>query len=607
MTNLKRFAMIALFSIIATACSTQQPIKSTESKPSATKEDTSTIKNLLLQAESETGLKAAQLKLQAAKLMLVNQKYTDSIALLNSIEPQSLPEQLSDTIAIAKAQAFIGLKDGNSTINILSSITDKPDYSNAQQAIKYQLLASAYGLTNQLDKEVTALITANDYNDNSEEQLSLNEQIWQLFKTLDTPSLQAINQDPDNSYSLRGWLALIIKFKETPNTEKVISNQWYKTWGAHIAAKYQPIELAQYLSREPLHNVSYEYSHVLVALPAAGKYAKGASAVLAGIKLAATQAQNSTVQVSYIDSSQYNSAADILRKAEELNADAIIGPLDRNLVAQFAQIKTLPLPVLALNSSPISNSNLYLFALSDDDEVRDAAQRAFNDGQRNILVLAPEGDKGMIAANTFNNQFNSLGGQVVSTTFYDTNEGNVTNAIAQMLQLDQVEIRKLQKKLKTAELRDKIHTMIRKDVDAIFLFASASDAYQIGPSILYFYADNLPLYTTSRVYSGKSNPVKNVDLNGMMFGDLPWVLTPSNDKQVLATQFSNTDSRFGRLYAFGIDALNLAPSLYNLSSEPESSILGETGQLSISAENLVEKSLTWAQFINGEAVPIIAQ
>ena len=606
MTNLKRLAIIAVFAILATACSTPQPIKGKGTHPS-TNNSSATINNLLLQAKSETFLKAAQLQLQAAKLMLVQQNYSRASTLLNAIDVKALPLNLQFKIALVKAESYVGLSNGISAINTLSVFDDNRDHSNAQQYQKHLILANAYGLTNQLSKEVTALISASGFTFASTQLFALNEKIWQVFKTLDLTELTALKSQSSSSYNLRGWLALMVEFKETPNSEKTVASLWFKRWGSHLAAKYQPQELAQYLLREPLHNNSYQYTHVAVALPVSGKYAKGANAILTGIKLAANQGHNRQIQISYIDSSTHNTAQAILDRALQINADALIGPLDRALVAQFAQIAELPLPVLALNSSPISNSNLYQFALSDDDEVRDAAQKAFNDGRRNVLILVPDSEKGIFAANTFSNEFNSLGGQIASTTFYDTSKGNVTNAVAKMLKLNQGHIRGLQKKLKTAHLRKAIRRMTRKDADAIFLFSSASDAYQIGPSILYFYADNLPLYSTSKIYSGKSNPVKNIDLNGRMFGDLPWVLSPSSNKGSIASQTSKANTRFGRLYAFGIDALNIAPNLYTLANQPNSSIEGETGKLSVSSENIVQKSLTWAKFINGEAVLVPAQ
>jgi outer membrane PBP1 activator LpoA protein len=595
MTNLKRLAMIALFAILATACSTQKPLTGPGTGAVAPKTASQDIKNLLAQAQTADPIKAAQLKLQAAKLMVLQKRYNETLELLNAIETGSLPDTLKFKLALVKGNAALGLKDGFSAIKYLTKTPADSSFNNAQLSEKHQLLASAYGLTNQLDQEVSSLVTASQYLNNGDEIIELNEKVWLLFKTLDIGQLQKLNSKTDNSYTMRGWLDLMIKFREIPNSEKMLANEWHKRWGAHVAARFQPQELAQYLIKEPLHNTSFAYGHVVVALPKSGRYAKGASAILKGIQYAANKTGG--VQVSYIDSMQYNSAAAILEKATEMNADAIIGPIDRQLVSQFAQMNALPMPVLALNSTSISNSNLYQFSLGNEDEARDAAVRAYRDGRRSMLALVPENDQGNLAASTFINQFNSLGGQVLSTTYYDTNEGNVTNAIASMLGINQGAIRSLQKKVKTAHLRGAIRRMTRKDADGIFLFSNASDAFQIGPSILYFYADNIPLYATSKIYRGKPNADKDIDLNGMMFGDLPWVLAPSANKQALAAAGAQT--RLGRLYAFGMDALNVTPELYNLATQPESSLSGETGKLSVSAENLVQKTLTWAKFVNG--------
>ncbi len=606
MTYLKRLAIIALFAILTTACTVSPQIKGQGSiKPP--KNASATVNNLLEQAKSAPALKAAQLKLQATKIMLLQARYQEILSLLDLIPLNSLPSTLGFNISIVKAKSAIGLNNGRAALQYLAGLTEDDGFSFAQLSAKYNSLAAAYGLTNQLDKEVKALINASQFNNNPQQLIELNEDIWQLFKTLDLPQLTQLNQQASNNYALRGWLNLMIMFKQTPNSEKIVANQWYQSWASHSAARYQPQELAGYLSKKPVVNTSYNYTHVMVALPASGKYAKGAKAILKGIKLAATSPTNSNLQISYINSSVFNSATAILQQAQLLNADAIIGPLDRAIVAQFAQMPALPLPVLALNTTVIGNSNLYQFGLSNDDEIRDAAIRAFKDGRRNMLALVPESDQGILAASTFTNHFNSLGGQVISSTYYDADKGNVTQSIAKMLGLNQGTIRGLQKRIKTAYLKRAIRRMTRKDADGIFLFANKSDAYQIGPSILYFYADNLPLYATSKIHSGKTNPTKDIDLNGMMFGDLPWVLNPTAYKKRMAARSSKTQTRFGRLYAFGIDALNVAPNLYSLSRQPDSRFNGETGKLAVSAENTVEKTLDWAKFVNGSLKLLPAQ
>ncbi|EPJ45278.1 MAG: hypothetical protein OFPI_37270 [Osedax symbiont Rs2] len=600
MTNLKRLAIIALFAILATACGTQKPISNQDDAPVANKDTGAKVDSLLLRAQTAPTVEAAQLKLAAAKLMLLQKKHIDLLNLLNLVASDELPGDLQFSIALVKAKAAIGLSDGPMALKYLNEDSQDEAASDVQLKDKYSLLASAYGLVNQLSQEAAALVTVGQYTTDRQVINPLNEKIWSVFKTLELEELTKLEQQEDNSYALRGWLALFIGFKETPFSEKLVANSWLKSWGSHLAAKFPPQQLAAYLSKEPLHNSSYSYNHVAIALPKKGKYANAAAAVLKGIKLAAqNNVANSNIQISYIDTAIYNSGDAILDQAKLLGVDAVIGPLDKTLVSQLAQMSALPLPVLALNNTAIGNSNLYQFALTTEDEVRDAAAKAYADGRRSMLILVPDNDKGILAASVFSNQFNSLGGLVVSNTYYDTAKGNLTDSIAQMLQLNQVKIRRLQKKLKTLELRKAIRKLIRKDADGIFLLASAADAYQIGPSIGYFYADHLPLYATSRIYAGRENPVRDEDLNGMMFGDLPWVLSESSNKQQMAALSNKTETRFGRLFAFGIDALNIAPNLYDLATQSHTSYTGETGELTISPDNFVQKKLHWAKFVDG--------
>ena len=185
MTKLKRLAIITLFAILATACGTQQPIKGGGSSSSSSKASTASINDLLAQAQLAPALQAAQLKLQAAKLMLSKNQFAKTVTLIDSIDATKLTANLNFKIALAKAAALIGLQDGNSAINLLSSLPDDIAENNQQKLQKHQLLANAYGLTNQLTKETLSLIAASEFSYQATDLLAINEKIWQLFKTID--------------------------------------------------------------------------------------------------------------------------------------------------------------------------------------------------------------------------------------------------------------------------------------------------------------------------------------------------------------------------------------------------------------------------------------
>ena len=58
-----------------------------------------------------------------------------------------------------------------------------------------------------------------------------------------------------------------------------------------------------------------------------------------------------------------------------------------------------------------------------------------------------------------------------------------------------------------------------------------------------------------------------------------------------------------RLFAFGIDAYQLVASLPQLSANPNSSIAGATGQLSLDGFGQVVRQPAWARFIGSRPRP----
>jgi len=56
------------------------------------------------------------------------------------------------------------------------------------------------------------------------------------------------------------------------------------------------------------------------------------------------------------------------------------------------------------------------------------------------------------------------------------------------------------------------------------------------------------------------------------------------------------------LYAFGIDAYHLIPEINRLRTEKDAFLSGETGDLSITPNNIVKRKLRRAQFFEGKPV-----
>ena len=141
----------------------------------------------------------------------------------------------------------------------------------------------------------------------------------------------------------------------------------------------------------------------------------------------------------------------------------------------------------------------------------------------------------------------------------------------------------------------------RQDMEFIFLAATPQQAQQIKPTLNYQYAGDLPVYATSHVFSASGDQNQYNDMNGIRFCETPWLLTPSNPlRQQVATQWPQAGGSLGRLYAMGVDAYRLTPSLGQLKALPDSRIDGLSGSLSMSQSQRIERQLPWAEFVNGQ-------
>ncbi len=292
------------------------------------------------------------------------------------------------------------------------------------------------------------------------------------------------------------------------------------------------------------------------------------------------------------------------RQARADGAQLIIGPLLKQQVALLQQEADLGVPTLALNNNEgqaAVSPQLYQFALSPESEARQLASKAWQDGHRNAAILSPVD----VAPNeplarkrdSFVAEWQRLGGRVVAQ---DTYRDNYTESISNMLELDASEAR-------MADLRELIGRPVlfvqrrRQDIDFIYLLAQPGPARQIVPSLAYLYAGDIPVYASQDIYSGIARPLEDRDLNGVTFGDSPWLLSAGTEVGGIRTLFPANTADNLRLQAFGLDAFRLYPRLRLLESSPEGRMPGATGTLRLGANRNIERELTWATIANGLA------
>jgi len=133
----------------------------------------------------------------------------------------------------------------------------------------------------------------------------------------------------------------------------------------------------------------------------------------------------------------------------------------------------------------------------------------------------------------------------------------------------------------------------RNDVDAIYLAAQPRQAQSFAPQLEFHRAGNLPLYASSSVWNGYLDKQQLADLSGVTISDAPLLLA-RKDRDAANQLFPDTLSDL-RLYAMGRDALKLSFYVDALSQNPQQTLDGQTGSLSIDSEGSVLRQTVWVK------------
>jgi hypothetical protein len=298
---------------------------------------------------------------------------------------------------------------------------------------------------------------------------------------------------------------------------------------------------------------------------------------------------------------------DIISRAVSGGAELIIGPLDRAKVTTIAR-RPLKVPVIALNRTLNGqiNPNLYQFGLAPEDESRQVAEQVSREGLLKGLVVAPDSEWGDRNLEAFTDSFTARGGLIVDTARF-ADQRDYSALLKSLLNVDSSEERAASLRRITGE-RFEFTARRRQDIDFVFLLSNATQARGINPTLAFFYAEDIPVYATSHVYFGTDSRIDAIDMNGIRFCDIPWKLT--NDdiiQQLIVDTWSSASSQLSPFYALGVDVHRLYPRLQQLKEFPEAKIYGATGILTLNKDNVVNRTLMWAQFRDGmvKAVPMI--
>jgi len=560
---------------------------------------TLSVEQLLASAANAQPLRAAELRLEAAKILQQRGDFSAAAEALTGVDPTLLPPNLRFDVARVRAGAALEQRDSNRALQFLES-AQFPEISATQQVELSRLRAQAYEQQNNSLAAAFELIqvarTATGTQLNK-----LNEQIWRQLLQVDTERLVAASLNNYGFYE-QGWIELALSLAKQADlsTQRDALVQWQQLWDSHPAYTHPPRSLAALLNADLLTP-----KRVLVALPFSGQLAEPARILSEGINAALYQRKTDNLSVPELlslDTEQISSATQLLAYAQQQGAELIIGPLKGELIDELAAQTALPIPVIAFNQTTNSNPNIYTIDLSSDQDIVQVVERAVTEGHRRFAVITPAATWGQKALADYQRAILENEAEIAVTLQYQSSE-DLSGQIARMLNTELSQNR-------YTEIRQALGQNIefterpRRDIDAILVTASSRDARSIKPMLAFHFAGDYPVYASSHLYDGNPEPVRDVDLNGIQFPDLPWLLRPTSPINLqLGSERSDTQSRLGRLYALGADAFTLYPFLRQLEGSDEIFFDGLTGLLTLGTDKRVQRQLVWAGFDQG--IPVL--
>lgn len=552
-------------------------------------------------AKQDYSLKSVQALVRAAQPREAQDR-------LRQINIAGLPAPFAARKQLMEAQIAVLTDQPEQALRAVGKVTTTRGLPPSLLADAYRTQADAWLRLQKPFSSVRSLIAREQYI-SSDDAIATNQQeIWHL---LEAQPLAEITRERDATRDpvYAGWLALARTARDNAANGARLNSavqEWRKQYATHPASELFLQTLAspeaQYLER---------VEQVALLLPLSGasrSVQQAAEAVRDGFVAmhgADTRAGKPRVRIYDIGADPAR-APEFWARAAQDGAGLIIGPLGLEAVNALVARTSLDTPTLLLthtNASIRGNARqVFQFGLPPEQEAEQAAERAYLDGYRRAAVLFPASVWGERMASAFSSKWQQLGGAVVATQSYPPTGSNYSQPVKDLLHITQSEARRAALQ-KTLGARLAFAPRPREDVEMIFLAADAARARLIKPQLNYFRAARIPVYATSQIFTGRGERATDADLDGIRFGDMPWMLVAGGDSDNLRARVQGSwpfaHTQLDRLYALGMDSYSLVSELNRLALDPQASLSGATSVLRLDAEGRIQRGLTWARFNGG--------
>jgi len=662
-----RFVPVLLAGLILAACSGQGPQQT--SNVNIQGPATGRADYYLQQAQQSSDDSKTDWQLLAIRALLKEGKYPQAQTQLGQL-PQQLSDIQQQELLLLRAQLQISQQNVTGAGQLLSQV--KPGDLSSDQQVRYYALQIAAAQNRPSLSLLRAYIAQEPLLQGDAHQSNIDA-TWQALTQLTQDQLNNIVINADEN-TLQGWLDLLNTWhanSQDPQMLKAAISDWQTRYPQNPAAKTLPSQLSQVKNFTQAST-----STIALLLPLNGQAQVFASAIQKGFTdaknglMSAAAPQTNTAENSAApattDTASANGAADsvvspaaatmpadssaqqpaaaaasspaasnarikvydtssqpiaqVIQQVQQDGATLVVGPLLKNHVEEVANSQTA-LNVLALNEpEQIQNHpNICYFALSPEDEARDAAHHMFEQGKRQPLLLIPRSSYGDRVGKAFAEEWQTLGGATVLQQRFSgvaelkqgINSGagitlSGTPLTVQAEQPQSVAIAGLTIPAPQSTTSAPAAEASSGNVDAVYIVASQNELQLIKPMIAMRTSsrNNIALYASSRSAQAGAGPDFRLEMEGLQYSDIPLLsgANPGLMQQVLKS--FNNDYSLVRLYAMGVDAWTLANQFNQIRQVPGFAIDGNTGKLSADTNCVVNRKLAWNQYRQGQIVPV---
>jgi outer membrane PBP1 activator LpoA protein len=514
-------------------------------------------------------LRSAELLIAASEGFLERDDPASALAILESVDVQSLDPETRDALARARAAVYERLGQIPEARSTLAQITQMT-VGDLLKTANLCAQLDAHGCA--ADGYIQAAIKS-DF-DTARLPVGINDSIW--------AHLTRARRGPvafTHRYHHAWWLLQ----QEMRNADSVSGQvtawrRWQDEYPSHPARIAPPQALRQL--------DDYAIPDIGVLVPLSGPFASAGQALRDGL-ISAYLAERSTAKppMRFYDSN----AADlgvILEQALADDVDVFVGPLVKDNADRFARLaEAARVPTLVLNyltNEEASHQFVYQLGIAIEDEAATLASAVLNRGHEQVLIIHSNATWSRRAVDRFTDDWRYS----YATADFNDIKG-LTDAVGESMQVAASHDRSTELGRILGEPLEFL-PRARKDFDAVIALTTQLESRALIPALQFHFADDLPVYATSQSARGENLS----ELEGFTMTELPIFAEPNSKQSELLEAYDLVASPLAELYALGFDAYKVATWLPLLSATHGLSLTAATGYLDLQTSGRFRRDLS---------------